>query len=153
MQYRQEAFAAIERQTHADVGTLHVVEPLPAALPLAAPQTSLRPQRRVRVCGFPLDKEDHYFDRTEPLGVNVLPGRIQRVARLSPSEPGNRRLLVTCDDVFAHDYKGSPILTDQGEVIGVFSRPTPPPDPESAKQPTTLDVVLIERLREMLSKQ
>jgi len=49
------------------------------------------------------------------------------------------------------NWSGSPILNSAGRVVGVYSRPTPPPfEAADRPAPATHDVVEIEKLRILL---
>jgi hypothetical protein len=73
--------------------------------------------------------------------------------RLKPANDESlARLVIKCQESLAgQNWSGSPVLNSTGRVVGIYSRPTPPPfEAVDRPAPATHDVVEIEKLRELL---
>lgn len=146
-----KAFEAMERQTVYDAAVISVTAPFEHWLTVAEGTSSLRPNMRLTVQGRAFDLEDPFFDAAEPNSVKTLDCRVQQL--LKPTADAPTRLLGTAPEAqFEAAFLGSPVLNSQGQVVAIYSRPTPPPPngEEQTSPPQTFDGPLSDRIRECL---
>jgi len=147
------AMKALEEQTSYDVGILEVDRELSHWLSGVDSDASLRPNMKLRVTGYAFDIQDPYFEPSASIAVSSMTGRLRQLQRVDrDSAP---RLLATASaEQSEYAYLGSPAIDDQGNVVAVYSRPTPPQtDGESSPPSETFDAPLYARLRDWLAQQ
>jgi hypothetical protein len=146
----ERVFVAYERQASFDVAVLETSARLPGTLALAdGGKTS--PGMRLSLWGVPFALTDYLVDPER--GATAAPAPASLLMRLKPANDESlARLVVKCQDSLAgQNWSGSPVLNSAGRVVGVYSRPTPPPfEAADRPPPTTHDVVEIEKLRVLL---
>lgn len=137
-----------EKPHHYDVAIIHVREPLPYWLPLAETAT-LAPPSKLTLVG-------HGFDRVAPLfippnGDLTIEEKTVRI-QSSVGEAGvadNARLLIARFDSLAPaahletNWNGSALLNSQGELVAIYSRPTPEMTLGSPPTGQTFDATVI----------
>ncbi len=105
----------------------------------------------ILLAGIPVQQNKEMVDPAAPPGPMQSKGQVFALVP-SPTNPQADRLIVKCErDISGSYFPGSPVLNAADEVVGIYSRPTPPPfgaDPEAATV-TTHDLMSIDRLREM----
>ena len=69
--------------------------------------------------------EDPFFDRDVPFELATMSGRIAQVVT-EPRSSADRLVADGGPEQHESAYLGSPVLNAQGQVVGVYSRPTPP---------------------------
>ncbi|MGH7201992.1 MAG: hypothetical protein ACREJB_15420, partial [Planctomycetaceae bacterium] len=150
---QERQFQAFERQVDHDFGTLSVAERLPVTLPLAEEGRAAAAGANVTLLGVPVEIDDPLADPESPPPVVALQGRIlSRRRTQDPAGSAWRIVVKLSEDVAGQNWSGGAVLDGRGEVIGIYSRPTPPPfAPEAAAAPiTTHDVIEIDRARALL---
>ncbi len=148
---RMKAFDALERKTSCDVGVLEVDRELEFHLSGIAKDASLRPKLKLNVTGYAFDLEDPYFDEAAPMKPVTMSGRIRRT--INPRDESHLRLEVDgTDQQLEHAFLGSPAIDAHGQVVGIYSRPSPPIEGfDTTKQNITFEACLFERIRECLA--
>lgn len=150
---RMNALKAIEEQTSYDVGILEVDRELSPWLSGVDPDASLRPNMKLRVSGYAFDIQDPYFEPSASVEVSSMTGRLRQLQRVDRDSPP-RVLATASEEQSEYAYLGSPATDEQGNVVAVYSRPTPPrTDDESSPPAETFDAPLYARLREWLAKR
>ncbi|QEG38105.1 FHA domain-containing protein [Roseimaritima ulvae] len=149
---RVKALEAIDRKIAYDVAILRVDQPLPHWLSGSSSDSSLRPNQKLQVTGCAFDREDPYFDRGEPLEPSTVSSR---VAQLVKASADSHPRLVAKGSAEQHQlaFLGSPVLNSQGQVVAIYSRPSPQgPNPQPDGE-SLYDAALFQRLRECLPQQ
>src|SRR6185369_2033547 len=151
----ERRFLALERLTFYDVAVLDVDADLPLALSLAE-SSSGRPRAgsRVVLAGVPFAREEFLVDPDSPAPPQDSPGNVLLVQNLPGDSGGPFRVVIKCRlDLSGQNWSGSPVLNPAGQVIAVYSRPTPPDlDPKAPASVTSHDATDINRLREFASE-
>jgi hypothetical protein len=146
----ERVFAAYERQASFDVAVLETSARLPGTLAMAdGGKTS--PGTRLSLWGVPFAPTDYLVDPERGAIAAHTPASL--LMRLKPANDESlARLVIKCQESLAgQNWSGSPILNSAGRVVGVYSRPTPPPfEAADRPPPATHDVVEIEKLRVLL---
>lgn len=148
----ERLIAAYERQVSFDIAVLELTGSSPELPALAAAGRSPPAGARLSVWGLPFGKNGDVF---------VDPERMARVVHASAtvllrSNPANdralARLVVRCQENLAgQNWSGSALVNSTGHVVGVYSRPTPPPvEGTDRPPPETHDIVEIEKLQEFV---
>ena len=144
------AFEAMEEQAVYDAAVLTAASPLDQWLPGEKRTPQFRPNVKLLVRGLAFDVEDPYFDQQESLEVASLESRFQRMAGIEPGRP--TRLIATVDSEHIKSaFVGSPIFTANGNVVGLYARPTPPDAKEAGEEfGNRFDGPLFDRIIECL---
>ncbi len=149
----ERVFAAYERQASFDVAILETSARLPGTLALAdGGKTS--PGMRLSLWGVPFALTDYLVDPER--GAMAAPAPASLLMRVKPANDESlARLVIKCQDSLAgQNWSGSPVLNSAGRVVGVYSRPTPPPyEAADRPAPATHDVVEIDKLRALLPER
>ena len=150
---QEKAFLAIERKTTYDVAVIKTKQVLDHWLTGADPDSQLRPNLKLSVQGLGFDLEDPFFDPQSLLASDQMESRVRQVTQISHEAPP--RLLAEGNrEQFEVAFFGSPTLNPQGQVVAIYSRPTPPvSEQDSEKLPETFDAPLFQRVRECLKQQ
>ncbi len=143
---RVEAMEAMDQQASFDVAIINTTKSIQHWLPGASPDASLRPKQKITVTGYAFDVEDPFFDRDVPFELSTMASRVGKVVR-GPESPG-RMLAQGNAEQYEYAYLGSPVLNTQGQVVGVYSRPTPPEIETEANPETLFDAALFKRVLE-----
>jgi hypothetical protein len=146
----ERVFAAYERQASFDVAVLETSARLPGTLEVADDRTTA-PGTRLTLWGVPFALADYLVDPERGAVPTRVPANV--LMRLKPSNDESlARLVIKCQESLAgQNWSGSPVLNSTGRVVGIYSRPTPPPfEAVDRPAPATHDVVEIEKLRELL---
>ena len=150
---RLKALEAIEKQTSYDVGIMEVDQKMSHWLSGVDSNASVRPNMKLRVTGYAFDVQDPYFEPSASIPVLSMSGRLRQLQRVDRDSPP-RVLATGSAEQSEHAYLGSPATDDQGDVVAVYSRPTPPRAGGDASQPSaTFDAPLYARLRDWLAKR
>lgn len=147
----ERRFQALERMVFYDVGILEVKDELAVLLPIAGGDAAIpRPGSSILLAGVPFPMQSYQVDPANLTQPSNAKGNVQAHSQADGNSPAARRILLKCTkDLASQNWSGSPILNAAREVIGVYSRPTPPPlDPKSPTIPNLHDAAEIERLRE-----
>jgi pSer/pThr/pTyr-binding forkhead associated (FHA) protein len=150
---QEKAFLSFERKTTFDVAVVETSQPLKYWLAAAEPGTVLRPNLKLNVRGLAHDVEDPFFDPQSLGEPEAMTSRVRQVKRLTRGSPPR---LLAAAGAQQRDYAwfGSPVLNARGQVVAIYSRPTPPAtEAESADPPLTFDAPLFNRVRECLPDQ
>ena len=108
----------------------------------------MRPNLKLSVRGLAHDVGDASFNPLLLGQPDVMASRVRQVSRIS-SSTSPRLLAKALPEQRESDWIGSPVLNSQGEVVAIYSRPTPPVlIDESADLPETFDAPLFDRVRE-----
>jgi hypothetical protein len=146
----ERVFAAYERQASFDVAVLETSGRLPAALALAE-SAAAAPGTKLSLWGVPFALADYLVDPER--GAVSAHTSASVLMRLKPSNDESlARLVIKCQESLGgQNWSGSPVLNSTGRLIGIYSRPTPPPfDAADRPAPATHDVVEVGKLRELL---
>lgn len=150
---QEKALLSFEQKTTFDAAVIETSRPLEQWLAGAEAGTSVRPNLKLSVHGLAHDVEDPFFDAQSLVKPDVMTSRARRVARVSSETPP--RLLAEAEpQQREYAWFGSPVLNVRGEVVAVYSRPTPfVTEADSADPPLTFDAPLFDRVRECLSEK
>lgn len=147
MESRLGILQAMDKKATHDVAIITTSKPLSHWLQPTTAETQLRPNQKVNVTGYAIDLVDPFFDHLVPFEPSTMSGRIGQLVAGSESK---RRLVGRGGpELNEYAFEGSPVLDARGQVVGIYSRKTPPAtevDKESS-QPT-FDAALFERVRE-----
>ena len=145
----EKLFLAGETMVFSDVGLLTVEETLSFVLRIKPPSQKLTVQTKMTLYGVPFDPES--MATLGPQKPSKLEGRLIRVVRpLDDTDSLLKRLLVSSPpDHHTQQWRGSPVLNDQGIVVGVYVRPVQPIDPEKPVTGESFDAVLVDRLQQL----
>ena len=147
-----KAIEAMDRQSVFDVAVITTESKLPHWLSGLKKGSSLRPNLKLKIHGLAYDAQDPFFDPDEPLNVSSLTGRAQLTAKIADDVPPRMTARTSADHI-EDAYVGSPVFGSQGEVIAVYSRPTPPQnDGENSEPSETFDAPLYDRVTECLTE-
>lgn len=152
----EKRFQALERQVDYDVGVIEVATDLPTTLPLAGGDSAeLKVGSKLTLAGIPFLRDEYLVDR-EALSPPVkVPGRILTRMELNAAAGGpSHRWLIKCsgDSSPQQNWSGSAVLNSAGQVVAVYSRPTPPLPGQETKPIASHDTATIERVRELLPR-
>ncbi len=144
---------ALQQQLDVDLALLEVNRDLPQVLRVAKDDSSsLRPGSSVRLIGFPFPIEDFLVDPSAALTTTAVAGQVQ--AKVPAAGQDVRRWLVKFREAKPEDnWSGSPVVNSHGDVIGVYSRPTPPVELREDYVPATHEITVIARLAEIAGKK
>ena len=149
---RLKALAAIDRKTACDVATFRIAGTLESWFPLAESASNLRPNQKLQIVGHAFDLEDPFFDATLPFDPIEVSSRVAQV--IPPSQQALPRLQgkgIAIQHEMA--FLGCPVLNPQGQVVAIYSRPTPPDPGQQASESTSFEAALAERVAETLLAQ
>jgi hypothetical protein len=123
----ERRYQALERQVDCDLALLEIDGELPKTLAIAGQGVSpLKAGSKVTLCGVPFKQQDYVADPDAVLRSVTAPGNLLAGAMAASNAP--RRWLVRCAREFgSENWSGAPVLDSRGQVVGVYSRPTPPP--------------------------
>jgi len=151
IEQREKQYLAIEEQVFYDVGLLEVKEELPAFFPLVEKPPIHNSGIQIIGVAFPIDHSTFFVD--QPIPPEKMQGHLIRI--LQPDHKDNLKLVryqVECQGShLTHDWRGSPVLTAEQQVIGVYSRPTPAAKPNASVPDNRGDVPTVERIQELLN--
>ncbi|TWT40050.1 FHA domain protein [Thalassoglobus neptunius] len=149
LKHKKEAFKFLETQTVYDVAMIRSQTSLKHWLTLDSTHKNLRPNLKLIVYGLAFDVEDPYFDPEENVAVSQLHGRVQQSIHLKGSIDG--RLIASADSEHRDsNFLGAPISRESGEVVAIYSRPTPPSEnAELPDQQTGFEAPLVAPLVEI----
>ena len=151
IEQRLNALRALDHRTSYDVAIIELSEPVSDWLPLSTETTKLRPRQKLEVTGYAVDREDLLFDPDYPIELHILAARVERTTR-SARDVATRLLAACPPHQLQYSYAGSPVLDAKGNVVAVYSRPTPPSAQGSVapKPPATCDAATVDRILELL---
>lgn len=148
---RNQAMSAIEQKTTFDMGVLNIEGPLDDWLQSATNTSSVRPNMKLIIEGFPFDVEDPFFDPQAGIAQTSASTRLRQL--LKHPDAGVQRLLATAPaQQMELAFVGCPIMNSQGQVLAIYSRPTPV-DPHSPSEgDSTLDAVYYPDIHQGVAK-
>lgn len=147
---RSRALEAIDQKTTYDVAIVKVNRRRSHWLPRSDSDGALRPNQKLSVVGYAFDVQDPYFERHASLDPDTMPSRASQWVR--STEGSAARMVAKADPRQGeYAYLGSPVLNSEGQVVGIYSRPTPPRDGGESSATPTFDAALLRRLRECLA--
>lgn len=150
----EKRFQALERQVDYDVGLIEVAAELPALLPLAAGGSAeLKAGGKLTLAGIPFLRDEFLVDRDALSQPVKAPGSIlTRMERNADAGSPGHRLLIKyrSDNSAQQNWSGSAVLNAAGQVIAIYSRPTPPLPGQPAKPTASHDTAAVERVREIM---
>lgn len=123
----EKRYQAYERQTGVDLALLEVDGAMPHSLPVA--KSSERPLKlgsRMRLAGFPFEEEDFIVDPDHSSSLETRDATVGTAPHGHTAGPAYWRIR-TGADLGSDNWSGSPVIDSTGGVVGVYSRPTPPP--------------------------
>ncbi|MGI9474465.1 MAG: FHA domain-containing protein [Rubripirellula sp.] len=120
-----EALEAMDQKATYDVAVINTTESLDHWLPEVSDTSKLRPKQKISVTGYAYDVEDPFFDRDAPVALLKMSSRIAQLIT-GPKSSAGRMVASGTPEQDEYAYLGSPVLNTQGQVVGVYSRPTPP---------------------------
>jgi hypothetical protein len=146
----EKMFLAGERMVFFDVGLLTVEETLPAILEMESPERKLPLQSKSTLLGVPFDPES--MVSLKPKAVETLDGRLLKVVHPidKPDDPLTRLTFSSPAQHHAElEWRGSPVLNDEGHVVAIYVRPVPPVDPKKPITGKSFDAVFVEQLQDL----
>ncbi len=148
----QKGLKASEQQAYYDVGLLNVGEDLSVLLPLAPDTANFRPKMKVHTLSLAFDIEDPFLAPNVTALPLKLTGRIHQLVRFANGAQQITRLCVESEPgQLEVNMMGSPILNAEGDVLAMYSRPTPSPDRTRPPSGATFDAVLVRCIRDLLN--
>ncbi len=144
---RIKALRAIDQKTTHDAGIIKASQPLLHWLPDADADIKLRPKQKLNVTGYAFDIEDPYFDRTVPIELSTLSSRVGQLVKVTDHSK-NRMVAKGTPEQNEYAFLGSPVMNAQGQVVGIYSRPTPPTAESESDVESSFDAALMQRVRE-----
>ena len=139
---------AFREQVDFDVAVLSVDTDLPSFLTIPATTPALRAGQTVFLVGLPFPIDEYMIDPDAASTVQVASSQIQN--RIGGVASEVRRWIVKVrGDRASDNWSGTPAINLQGEVIGIYSRPTPPLKLDRETTPSTHEITGIARLREI----
>jgi hypothetical protein len=123
----ERRFQAFERQTGVDLAWLEVEGDLTGMLQVAnADAIPIKVGNRLRLVGFPFPADDFIVDPDHPPAVSSIDATV-RTAPGGRSEARSYWRIRTSADLGLDNWSGGPVVDATGRVVGIYSRPTPPP--------------------------
>ena len=147
IEYEEERFLAMSRQSFFDVGLLTVEETLPTVLAVNMSAQELAVQSTLTLYGVAFEHDRSvFFDTLEP---SRFEGRLVRIVRPqnNPDESLERLLMSSPAGHHKQNWLGSPVLDAEGRVVAVYSRATPPVAPNKPMTGTTFDATIVSHIR------
>ena len=152
IELEEQYFQAIERQVYSDVALLEVKGTLKVTLPLAKDAPAIN--SKVTILGTAFPNGESSFYKNDLLKPSRLQGRInhvlleesQRVKKL------NRLLIKSKGSHLTHNWIGSPVLNTNQQVVGVYSRPTPPAQLKQSPPDDLCDSPTVSQIRMLLAQ-
>ncbi|MCA9136111.1 MAG: FHA domain-containing protein [Planctomycetales bacterium] len=148
---RMRALRALDQKTSYDVAVIKLNKPVVNWLTGAESGVRLRPNQKLNVVGCAFDIEDPYFDSTVDLDVVTMAGRFGQLVKSSADEPP-RIVARGAKQQTELAFLGSPIMNAQGQVAGIYSRPSPPNGDEESESDLTFEAAMYERIDECLAQ-
>ena len=147
MKASMEVFAALDHKSTYDVAVINTEVSLDHWLPEVSVDSRLRPKQRINVTGYPIDVQDRFLDRTVPFELSTISSRI---GQLVTGPHSSDRRLIADGSPEQHEYAflGSPVLNSQGQVIGVYTRLSPPVPGSEGEPVHSFDAALFNRVHE-----
>lgn len=136
-----------EKPHHYDVAVIHVQEALPFWIPLAQ-TAALPPLSKLTLVGHGFDRVAPFIPPNSELPIEEKTIRIQSSVGEAGVEDNARLLIAKFDSVApeAHletNWNGSALLNSQGELVAIYSRPTPEMTLGSPPTGQTFDATVI----------
>jgi hypothetical protein len=146
---QEKLLQSLQQQLDFDLAVIEVDRDLPMTLRVAANSSAVRPGASVRLLGFPFPVDEFLVDPEALLEATAGTGQVQ--AKVDSDAKGVQRWLVKFRDVKSADnWSGAAVVNSGGEIIGVYSRPTPPPTLlDDEYLPSTHEVISIDRLKDI----
>jgi hypothetical protein len=143
------AMVAADESVNVNVAILDVTKDSPMLLSVDG-VPPMKVGQKITLAGHRLSPTKALADPDNPTPVTQHVGRLQH-AEMARKPVTPSRCLVSFDEpLTGENWSGSPILSSDGAVIGVYSRPTPLP-PGMARVPlVTHDVTVIDGIRDWL---
>lgn len=141
-----------EKPSHYDVAVIQVTESLPFWLPIAS-SAALTPRERMTLLGHGYDRQAPYYPPNAPLPISQATTRVQNSSGAAGDAANARLVVAKFDDPkfnklhLETNWNGSPLLNAQGELVALYSRPTPelklgtPPTGETFDATVLVDVL------------
>ena len=149
-----EWFVSAEDMFHFDVGLLLTNKSLAdgsetVELTIAAKSPSRLSAVTVNRAAFPHDQS--IVIDPSPILVPKLECTVEAFARRE--KDGVLRPVLRCSaDHVQQNWLGSPVVNSSGEVVGLYSRPTPSLTPDTPPAGDRCDIISVERLNDLLSQ-
>jgi hypothetical protein len=137
----ERRFEALERQVDCDLAVLEIEGESAHALPVGgAGGTALKAGNKIMLHGVPFRQEDYLADPDSVVPSVAVAGSVFVAPKGNDRSP--RRWVLRCSKDFGtENWSGAPVLDSRGQVMGVYSRPTPPPpDREDTPAVMTHDI-------------
>jgi len=150
-QQAERRYQALEYLFFFDVGTIEINTDLTHKLPIATETFTPSPGTSIQLVGIPVEENKEMIDPHSPPQPSRSSGQILALRTYEP-DSNVKRLIIKCErNISGQHWPGSIVLNSAGEIVGVYSRPTPPPfeNQESAPSLTTHDIISIRRLHEL----
>jgi len=145
------AILAADEAVNVNVAVIDVAKDIPAALTCAESRTGLgRVGQRLTLVGHPLSSRDVLVDPNTPYRLSSAWGGLQHIESPADAAVPGRWLVGFDDPLKDENWSGSAILDSNGQVVGVYSRPTPPLPGISAGAIVTHDVTVAESLHALM---
>jgi hypothetical protein len=153
LQLEDEWFVSAEDMIHFDVGVLQTTELLTENPNVALKIAEGTPSRLTpaTVCGAAFPHDQSIVTEPAALPLRKLPGTVNSLVQKNGDSVALVVLKCAADHV-DQNWLGAPVLNSQGEVLGLYSRPTPSPNPDLPPTGEHCDIVPARRLLELLSK-
>lgn len=146
-----QAIVAAEESINVNIAILDISQDSPASLSWDQ-SLPIKVGQQMTLIGHALSRTDALVDPDHPKLLEQHVGRLQHAEPVqNPAVPA--RCLVKFDGIQKdQNWSGSPVLSANGAVIGVYVRPTPPPPGVDTIPITTHDVTVINGVGDWLPK-
>jgi|GEM_PF-2306402 len=145
---KEKLLELLQQQLDFDLAVLEVDRDLPTSLTETTDTAAIRPGASVKLIGMPFPVEEFLVDPEASLSTTTVAGQVQ--AKVAAEDQSVLRWLVKFREAKPTDnWSGSPVVNSRGEVVGVYSRPTPPAKLDGDYVPSTHEITTIDRLKEI----
>lgn len=146
-----EAIVATEETINVNIAVLELIADSPASLAWEQ-SVPLKAGQQMTLMGQPFPRTDALVDPDNPKPLERQVGRIQQVEPVVAQVMPARCLVKFVGVQKDHIWSGSPVLSANGAVIGVYVRPTPPPRGTGTAPAALHDIAVMNGLRDWLPK-
>lgn len=149
-----EWFVSAEEMIHFDVGLLVTKDPLAGdseAVELKMASTTPSRLSPVTVSGAAFPHDQSIVIEPSPIPVSKLECTVEAFA--NTEQDGVLRPVLRCSaEHIKQNWLGSPVINSSGEVVGLYSRPTPSLAPDTPPAGDRCDIISVARLNDLLSQ-
>lgn len=154
LQLDDEWFVSNDEMIHFDVGLLVTRESLARdSEPVELTMASTTPSRLspVTVSGAAFPHDQSIIIQPSPIPVSKLKFTVEAFASTELDEVPRPVLRCSAEHI-QQNWLGSPVMNSAGDVVGLYSRPTPSLTPDKPPNGERCDIISVKRISELLSQ-